>query len=328
MHATTDHQARSRRGLALIELLVVLAVISILFAIMLPALERQRSMASLGESLSNLQQAGQLHATYRADSAGYFATFSWQKGNTSSTYADLKGAANDSQAAADQAIDIIRRRFDQTMPKQTNWFAYPLTSSLVLADHFGTTVPMRLFVSPADEQLLKWHKDPKGWQTTGAPSARHPYRSSYESMPTAFYDRSATSNRIKNGGSHSSFVIPGGFVAKPRVESDARFPSQKTMMWDQYQRHYGPRVGYYLFPESRVPHLFVDGSADVRVTKHADVGWDPWSPQSSQATYIGYSPAAWEPPQLPGVSNQFPGSFQWTRDMLDGRDFEVFVNNP
>jgi prepilin-type N-terminal cleavage/methylation domain-containing protein len=64
----------SRRAFTLIDLLVVIAIIAILMAILMPALQRIKKQARGVACQSNLHQWGMIWAMYTQDHDGYFPT--------------------------------------------------------------------------------------------------------------------------------------------------------------------------------------------------------------------------------------------------------------
>lgn len=323
--STLPAGSQGQPGLAMIELLVAIVAVALLISILLPPLAHQRAMAASGESQNNLRQIGAIHASYQGDNADSVATFSWQMGQTASTYADLKTATSDNEAAGLQAVDIIRRRSNPAFERQTNWYAFSNFSQLVLVDYLAGSAPSGIFTSPSDETLLKWQKDPADWQASGAPNSRSPYRSSYEMLGAAFFDKAAVaSNRVTQAQNHSTFMIPGGHDFGLKKVSEVAYPSQKAMAWDLYQREMG-RVAYVLYHEARVPVLFVDGAVAVRSTRDSSIGWNPASPSLTLGMTFQYQPLAWEPPALYSSGNFVYGGVRWTRDMLQGRDYDLAV---
>ncbi|MBN2211786.1 MAG: type II secretion system protein [Sedimentisphaerales bacterium] len=65
---------RSRRGLTLIELLVIISIIALMVSIILPALSKARSRATAVVCMSNLRQYGSIGLTYLSDHDGFFLT--------------------------------------------------------------------------------------------------------------------------------------------------------------------------------------------------------------------------------------------------------------
>ena len=66
----TDGSGGSRRGFTLVELLVVVAVVSVLAGLLLPALARSRAVAGSGRCLSNQRQLGLSAQLYWDDHGG------------------------------------------------------------------------------------------------------------------------------------------------------------------------------------------------------------------------------------------------------------------
>lgn len=68
--------APARRGFTLVELLVVIAVISVLASLLFPVFARARESARSATCLSNLRQIGQALSLYRSQYEEYFPTYS------------------------------------------------------------------------------------------------------------------------------------------------------------------------------------------------------------------------------------------------------------
>ncbi len=62
----------TRRGFTLIELLIVIAVIAILAALLLPAIERARAQARRAQCLSHLKQVGLAFLSFSHDHNNQF----------------------------------------------------------------------------------------------------------------------------------------------------------------------------------------------------------------------------------------------------------------
>ena len=72
---TTERQVRPRLGFTLIELLVVVAIIALLVAILVPALQSARALAEEAVCASNLRQIGYGLRMYADDNQGRAPTF-------------------------------------------------------------------------------------------------------------------------------------------------------------------------------------------------------------------------------------------------------------
>lgn len=321
-----NHKAPIRHALARRDVAASIVTLSILAALLLVMQPRRRAFGQLGESMSNLRELGVAFEAYGRDNSDLVATFSWKAGTTPSTYPDLAFAATDLDAAAYQAVDILRRRANLTMaqlPRQSSWIPHILYSHVVLIDYSGHPAPWNNAISPGDAFQIKWASDPLKWQMNEAPSVRHPFGSSYE-LPTAFTSSPDSGpDAVYQGSFHNGYTIPGNAKFGGRSLSEVIYPANKAFMYERAQRFFGPRVAYFLYDEARVPVLAADGNVQVRKTKQSNRGWQPNSPTSPSPTFFSYQPAAYEPAVLSGVSNVVAGGMRWTRRASAGRDFDA-----
>ena len=113
-------------------------------------------------------------------------------------------------------------------------------------------------------------------------------------------------------------------VLRERDASLVAYPSEKVMLFEQWQFYFGPRVTYWAMGESRIPMLLADGTAAVRATADSNPGWRPSRPTIHTPTRFLYNPnTAWELPVVPPgtTSNLVVGHYRWTRAGIFGRDF-------
>ena len=77
-HEQSSRHAKRRDGFTLVELLVVVAIISLLVAILLPSLGKARERAKTTSCLSSMRQLGIMYRTYLQDQGSkgiyYFRT--------------------------------------------------------------------------------------------------------------------------------------------------------------------------------------------------------------------------------------------------------------
>lgn len=308
--------SKHRRAFVLVELIVVAVVLTVVAALLAVGTANTRRLAGTVAPEENLHRLAQITTSYAADNADLYWAYSWKAGDAFSQWPDLNHAASDNAAHANQAVDVIRRKVDPNFPLQQTWLPDVFYSDLVLSDYLDETLPLGFVASLADSQLRGWQTDP-----ASAPNVRLPYSSSYE-LPTSFYDKSDAGNRISSGGTHNTFLIPGGCKLGARRVSEVSFPSQKAHVYDRYQRHFGSRIGFFAYKEVRLPILFADGAVDVRKTGDGNQGWDPNSPNNPNPLTYLYQPMAWEPPTLSGQQSEVVyGYLRWTRNGIGGRDF-------
>jgi hypothetical protein len=283
--------------------------------------------------LANRKQLGTATHSYSADYQDRFFAFTWKKGDALSKWGFLNNATTDLQAAANQAVDILRRRADrEDITQITGWIPHVLYTHLVIQDYLASRLPEQLVICPEDYHRNLWQTDPHGFdaglfrpappQQGSNSGKRWPYSSSYQ-VTTAAYDRSAKGNRI-TAGAYNSYAVPGLANLGNTKVGDVMFPSRKVHMHDNYQRHSGKTQVYFGYPQAKVPLLMHDSSVDIYATQDSNRGWYPNAPNSSAPTTYMYNPPAngWEPPPLnnPG-GDMMIGYYRWTRGFLRGVDF-------
>ena len=322
----------NRRAFALVEAAALLVVAVGVAALLLVFGAEQRRQGRLGEDISKLRTIGELTSQYAADNADLFWNFSWRKGQSLSQYPDLNNATDDLSAAANQAVDILRRVAGrEDIPRISAWIPHVAYAHLPLLD-YSKELPDETFISAADTHRLKWSRDPRGFDqgaytpappgVPGDPNAkRWPYSSSFQ-LPTAFYDKSPVSGRISQAGGYNFFTVPSNAVLGGQPRSAVAFPAHKVLLHDSHARHFGVKQPYCTLDPSRLPLLFADGSVHVKGAIESNAGWIPTTPTSAASTFFTYQPSAWEPGTFSGgVSENAIGRFRWTRGFLLGRDF-------
>lgn len=323
-----------RPAFALLDLLTLLALAALVVALLSVMGTRSRRLGQLGESMANLKQYAAGTMSYRADNAEAVWSFSWRPNNIPvNADPDLRAQAlsDDLSAASAQAVQILRRRAGRTdITPISAWIPHILFSHLVLADYMGTELPLRFAVSPGDRERLRWANDPAGFDRgiyTPNPGTgdntfkRWPYSSSYELGPSFFSPDSGT-NTVTQANTTTTYQVTASpnTLGRRRLDEVA-FPSQKAMVWEQYSRYHAPRATFFMYPESRCPILFVDGSVQARVTSLANRGWNPQTPTNPFPLNMTHTTQAWES----GASLQsttVTGYYRWTRRGLLGRDFD------
>ncbi len=322
------------RGFALPECAAVIVVGAVLVALLMIGGERSRRLARLGEDIAKLKQLGAGTATYAADQADLFWSFSWKQGHISQ-YPDLtaQAAQSDLAAAAAQAVEMLRRLAGrEDIPPINGWVPHVLYSTLVLQEHLGTPFPTELTISSADTHRLKWARNPACFDqgcflpcqpTPTSTAKRWPYSASFQ-LPPAFYDGSPVGSRVSQAGASNLYSVPPGVLLSGRPVSEVAFPSHKVLAHDEFARHFGTRVPLFALAEARMPLLFADGSVHLRTSADANPGWLPNQPPIGTPTMFASGSSICDPNPLP--VEQVPGRFRWTRGTatqngLAGRDF-------
>jgi hypothetical protein len=329
-----------KRGFILIDAASALTTVLAVLCVLTVLAAEGRRLGMLGEDISHLRTIYTHTSAYAADYEDKVWQLSWRANQTNWDPSDPNAVgfsvqAGDAAAALQQTTYLIRRLGDRTPSEMPNLASlsllpYFIYGNLSLLDYTGDAAPSRLFVSAADARR-RWADDPRGYDQglytphlgTGGQNARHPYAATFR-MGSAFFDNSSIPNRLAPAASTATYVhVAASLVAYGRPLTDVHHPSQKLFLNDMVTRHFGPRMPYYMMPESRLTALMCDGTASVRAFwKDANLGANPNSPWSTNPpqTMI-YSPSAIEPPATPpNTGSVYPGPL-WTRMDLQGRDF-------
>lgn len=325
---------RGKRAFTLIELLVVIAIIALLIAILLPALGEAKRAGRKGVCSSNLKQFGIATNSYAADFQDVIYSFSARIGWGQTNYTDLTNSTDPAQAAADQAVDILRRRTgDDTIPRMTGWIPHPRYSHLVLNDYLAQRLPEKMVICPDDAVRNSWQANPlsldpppTGVSPGDATSRRLPYSASYQQVPSAFSPdaaRNGTTTVYYDATDNNRMYVPGNALLGTRKLADVQFTSGKVQLFDQFGRHDRKKQLYYAYDDVVNPVLFFDASVQDKKTGNANPGFDPSTPNSTSPARFRYVPdTAIDPPCKNGAPWQLvTGYYQWTREGLHGVDF-------
>jgi hypothetical protein len=335
----------NRRGLVLGEVVVVLALLGVLAMLLVVTMGDSRRNGRLGQCQANLRFFAMMTPTYAADNSDLMWGLSWKKGVS---YPGFGTPATDMDAHAFQAIDIMRRRggpVGATTTPPGGWLSNVQYSGLVLADYRASAseqnVPMIESVCPGDVHRFKWNRDPVGFKngqyvpnpegrltTMPASSRRWAFSSTYQ-FAYGWFDRAtAPSSRVTYSFTHSAYIVPGTAVLGQPTLPSVRYPSSKVLTYDTHAFHAGARQAFLDYPEARVSLLMADGSAAMRSTSDANLGWNPSSPTSSLPVSVDYSwpsspRAQWYAAPLSGsLSDAVTLHYTSTRDGIYGRDFD------
>ncbi|HEX8877823.1 MAG TPA: prepilin-type N-terminal cleavage/methylation domain-containing protein [Phycisphaerales bacterium] len=220
---------------------------------------------------------------------------------------------DDATAASYQVVSIIRKRSGIPLSKTTvpsGWIPYILYTHIPLIDYMGGLLPSQQAACPEDSwrlQIQKFYDDPtlsglpypEGGGDNTQDNWRWPFSSSYSihfahwgpskglGVMTSAGQRTlqfwwpAKQARAGSGGSLFDSDPGGGLAINGSFGrnklTDVRFPSNKTVMSDEFARHSGRRVRFYADPEAIQPLNFYDGSVREYKTSETNPGWDPES---------------------------------------------------
>lgn len=345
------HRPASRSGLTLLELLIGLAVLVVLGAILIPSLGSARKSARIAICGSNLRQLSTGTMSYAADFRDRFAVFTWSASRDKplklSEWEDLNGAVTPIEAAAAQALDILRRRTGRVeldgrieLEFPRSWQPYLRHHPLVMLDYLASRLPEKILACPEDKPLIAWQNNIAGFDTNAfapfqptpdAAGKLAPYGTTY--MPTmSIFDVSPEGSRLTQGERSSELVAPGGEAAEKSDFAGGRLskvmtPSNKVLFHHEYGLHEAREIAHFGLDQSRQPFVFMDGSVQHLGSIDAHAGWQPNNSKDPAPTSFFTDAFAWNPPTLASNrAGQDPpdrviGKFRWTREGLAGIDF-------
>lgn len=312
-----------KAGFTLIELLIVIAIIALLIGILLPALGEARRAGRKAVCTNNMRSYAQAINTFASDYKDRLAGFTWRADQLPPPDADAeiqaawsgrKEFGSDSVAAANQAVSIIRKKTGLKSGQSAvpnNWIPFILYSHLPLNDYIGGNLPSPAAVCPEDTwraTIQKFWSEPTAsglpYPTVSGDGSegtwRWPFSASYQ-VHFAHWGRPRQIGIFVNGvqqktqmvypipdggGNTYSYDPSGNAVAGSYGQNkmtDVRYPSNKTIMSDEFARHSGRRAKYYAAPDASQPLNFYDGSVREYRTSETNPGWDPTTSASRRS---------------------------------------------
>lgn len=325
------------RGFTLVELLVVVAVIALLVAIILPALSETRRIAKQTICNGNLASFGTSTGSYAADNRDFLWNFSWRgrrfgplkpnNPNPPNRHPSVPQFSDDDvQAAFDQLADILMRRANPLYPAVVNpgtigigglRFVHQSYPHVVLADFLAARLPEPVSYCPNDETRKEWLRileSRRPWPADLDELA--PFRASYR-VSWGFWapDQDSTAGRVRNAGNQAAVIFNGEPEMGNKRITDARFPSRKVMMHDEFSRHTG-KVPLFFTHRRAIPTMaFLDGSVAARFSWDANRGgFVNVNKTIDRNNIITYGPGggAAYPPWPDTSSPNNPGFFRFT----------------
>lgn len=322
------------RGFALVEVVMAIAAALLIAVMLMIAGGGARSAGMLGQDMAKHREIGAGTYAFALDNQDRLWTFDWRPGVTYNTpWPDINHAGWYVDAAANQAIFIMRSRGYPDMPRPHGWISSMGFSYLVLADYLDKPLPWLTAISAADADRLRWAGTPgcaSCYSPCQANHAVHTLGSSF-TVTASWFDRSPPGNRVFQAfENHAFYFVPSGTVWGPGQLSNVAFPSRKVALHDVWDRHSGWPVRLFVDQSARMPMLLADGHARVKHTRNANPGWQPNVPADPNPTLVRSlrrtsncipgTPGGGQPAQVV-EGDLAAGAYRWTRGGLAGRDF-------
>ncbi|GAB5496584.1 MAG: hypothetical protein Phyf2KO_16640 [Phycisphaerales bacterium] len=353
---------RNPRAFTLVELLFVVVVVGALLAVQAVAVASSRDQSSVRSDIADLRLIAQASAIYSDTYDDRLFTFSWQPGEVPVTPNSQLAAAcaalpttgsNVQRAAVYQQLDLVTRNSDFPQIEPHTSFAptahtpYVVYNHLVLAHFMGEALPSEVFTSEGDRPRNSWQADMDAYfddpfathfQPPIAPGNfnnlwRWPFSSSYMTGPSHYSNDSGSLSdnpprTVQRGAIHRQWLMPTSVgVLGTRKINEVTHPSQKVMMFDEYDRYTGQYGQYHGLDDSRSIMVFYDGSAGRLLTAQANFGFVPNNPDFGSSNpdqpsgiYIYRPVAGWNPPDA--VEVNVAARYDQTRDGLQGIDYQ------
>jgi len=316
----------SRGAFAAVELLCAVLVVGVLLCLLTVASSRSRAHAQLGESIANLKTLSDTFASFGLDNQDRILGYSWRAGTTTSQFGDLKTAATNLDGAVCQATDIARRRTgNSSIPRLTAWIPHVQTWNFVAAEYLNLPLPSKVFLSPGDEYRNALAANPSNWAGDNT-TFRAALSTSYDVTAAAWGGPASGPDAVSQDGlPFNNFMSFSNSLATTLTLGSVAYPAQKALMFDRAQWYFGPRQGFFMYEEARIPTAAFDGSVQVRNAGKCNPGWRPNQPTFMNPTFVQYNATAASgmPPPLSGApSDTVKGRLRFTRGGLAGRDFD------
>ena len=345
-------EQRRNKAFTLIELLVVIAIIALLIGILLPALSQARRSAQNVLAQANARSLNTGAQNYAGDNDERIFSFSWRGGET---YINLKNGKqrqmnSDQIAAARQAQNILQRATGRingpgSFLAPEGRLMHRRYSHLVLLDYLTDVQPEPIAASPFDKNLIDWQEDPKAYQENGSgfPYADSfpeyvddpqgwtdtaivqlwPFASTYQMVPAAWNSDgiNGAPTYYPTDSTPHLFTRDGDVPLGRRKLTDVSRPSQKVMMFEEFDRFSDPDGLYFAYPEAKANLAFFDGSVRQEETADANPGWNPNNPNEVWTQRYVPLDTFPLPKDGPGDDTEYCQRYRWTSHGLKGVDY-------